>query len=757
MKITSAEEAVAAYLDAYQQGNAPSMDSYIKQYPQFAQQLAQMLPLACNLQNLSPAPAVPANAQLDDYQLLHKIGAGGMGTVYEANQISLNRKVAVKLLSRALIGDDSQRRQFENEARIIARLHHPNIVKVLSVKCTAQQCYYAMELVDGQGLNQCRVDSIRQLAQMGLQAARAMAYAHSCQVMHRDIKPANILLDSQGQVHISDFGIACVLQDPSALSGPLDPKSGTVRYMAPERLEKGENTYSCDIYALGVTLYELAAQQPFVKGKTYQEMARQIRQGQTPRCVSGEADFDAIVNKCIRFHPQERYHSMEELAQDLQRFLNYKPVHAAQTGPLKRYRLWCKRSPAAAFFSGLTAVCAVGLVLSLVVGFIRTQAALTLARRNAAVADESISNVFNYIYTQVPSAAGSTLLEQLMPYYQEISSQRQTDPQKVAAANRAIGQSAMRAGNYALAEKAFRQVAAQTKAPQDRNDWAQALEKTGQPDKAQALRQEISQQYANAPDPAQRYQAVLALQALHTPEAQKMAFDLLKNLLQEDPTNAGYLYSYALLLGGNPRYFLTRRISGITPNAVLLLKDLADKNPHNPEYGLALVQLMTRKLTLQRPMNGPDENDINLTLELAERMLGHFPNTPQVATSCVALWQAYRRHLLRQGEQAKARKETEHLLGMLELLFYGPQTPDEVKEALLQLQQERLALFQRDGRTESAQELQHKIALELKYYTPKSSVHPQTGALNNSKAGRLAPKPAPLAKHPIHAGPLRTA
>ena len=171
---------------------------------------------------------------------------------------------------------------------------------------------------------------------------------------------------------------------------------------------------------------------------------------------------------------------------------------------------------------------------------------------------------------------------------------------------------------------------------------------------------------------------------------------------------------------------------------------------------MALIQLMTRKLTLPRPMNGPDENDINLTLELAERMLGHFPNTPQVATSCVALWQAYRRHLLRQGEQAKARKETEHLLGMLELLFYGPQTPDEVKEALLQLQQERLALFQRDGRTESAQELQHKIALELKYYTPKSSVHPQQGALNNSKAGRLAPKPAPL-KHPIHAGPLRTA
>lgn len=148
--------------------------------------------------------------------------------------MSLNRKVAVKLLSNSLISDKLQREQFENESKIIAMLHHPNIVKVLSAKCTSECCYYAMEFIDGKGLNHYKISDIKNIARIGLQVSKALAYAHSCKIMHRDIKPANLLLDESGQVHVSDFGLAFIVKSKNSKTGQPDAKSGTLRYMAPE-------------------------------------------------------------------------------------------------------------------------------------------------------------------------------------------------------------------------------------------------------------------------------------------------------------------------------------------------------------------------------------------------------------------------------------------------------------------------------------------------------------------------------------------
>ena len=301
----SFEEVVAQFLDECQKGLSPQVSDYQKRYPQYAQRLDQVLPLSQELEKLHPKPETPPEQeQLDDYRLLTKIGAGGMGVVYEALQVSLNRRVAVKLLSRSFITDEAQRKQFENEALIIARLHHPNIVQVLSAKCTPQRCYYAMELIRGTGLHQYAFKNLREIVQAGLQASEALAYAHSCKVLHRDIKPANLLIDANGRVYVSDFGIAFLTNEPGKT--PADPRSGTIRYMAPEKLLRAENTFATDQYSFGATLYELITREPFIEGNSYGEISHKISAGKIPQLTCAEPDLAAIVNKCTRVNPAER-------------------------------------------------------------------------------------------------------------------------------------------------------------------------------------------------------------------------------------------------------------------------------------------------------------------------------------------------------------------------------------------------------------------------------------------------------------------
>ena len=210
--------------------------------------------LARELDELGKTPArrepdVPPDFGGTDWRLARQIGHGTMGTVYEAEQISLARKVAIKVLPVAVSSSPSRRARFLREAKTLAMLHHPNIVKVYAAGTAGERLFYAMDLVQGTDLRSVNPAGADDVAILGLSAAQALAYAHRCGVIHQDVKPANLLVDGEGNLHLADFGIAALLQgaDYVASSG------GTHRYMAPEMQNgRGIASPASDQYALGV-------------------------------------------------------------------------------------------------------------------------------------------------------------------------------------------------------------------------------------------------------------------------------------------------------------------------------------------------------------------------------------------------------------------------------------------------------------------------------------------------------------------------
>ena len=178
----SVEEIASEFLERRQAGEDLKTEDFLAEHPEHADELRGLLDLMLDMEKISPdqtrksAPPQPERTNLpdSDYRLVRKIGSGGMGVVFESIQVSLNRRVAVKLLNSSLLTNDNQRALFENEAKVIAMLHHPNIVKIYSAGCSEERCYYAMELIDGKGLDRCHFDDLRGLARIGLQAAQAL-------------------------------------------------------------------------------------------------------------------------------------------------------------------------------------------------------------------------------------------------------------------------------------------------------------------------------------------------------------------------------------------------------------------------------------------------------------------------------------------------------------------------------------------------------------------------------------------------------
>ncbi len=328
--------------------------------------------LARELDELGKTPArrepdVPPNFGGTDWRLVRQIGHGTMGTVYEAEQISLARKVAIKVLPVAVSSSPSRRARFLREAQTLAMLHHPNIVKVYAAGTAGERLFYAMDLVQGTDLRSINPASADDVAILGLSAAQALAYAHRCGVIHQDVKPANLLVDGDGNLHLADFGIAALLQgaDYVASSG------GTHRYMAPEMQNgRGIASPASDQYALGVTLTELA-------------------HGAKDNHIPSE--LTAIFNKMTAPEPDARYSDMEAVADDLHRFLRHEPVLAQPPSLVRRFSLWTRRNPAAAIGAAVAAVCLVGFILALAFGFVQSRRAFmqtqaALAQTQAALA-----------------------------------------------------------------------------------------------------------------------------------------------------------------------------------------------------------------------------------------------------------------------------------------------------------------------------------------------------------------------------------
>jgi eukaryotic-like serine/threonine-protein kinase len=318
--------------------------------------------------HLSPAGdgAQPLDS-FGDYELLLEIARGGMGVVYKARQVTLNRVVAVKMiLSGRLAGGDDVRR-FHAEAEAAASLRHANIVAVYEVGEVRGQHYFSMEFIDGRSLAQIVRDSPLAAARAAgylRTVAEAIHYAHTRGILHRDLKPSNVLIDNDDHPRITDFGLAKRFTGDSELtvSGAI---VGTASYMPPEQAygRGAEVGPASDVYSLGAMLYELVTGRPPFKAETPLETLRQARDcvPASPRALNPKLprDLETICLKCLAKEPRQRYASAKDLAEDLARFIRGEPIMARPVGPLTRLARWAIRQPIAA---GLIAT-TVGLIL----------------------------------------------------------------------------------------------------------------------------------------------------------------------------------------------------------------------------------------------------------------------------------------------------------------------------------------------------------------------------------------------------------
>jgi serine/threonine protein kinase/WD40 repeat protein len=499
------EVVAESFLASYRAGERPSIEELAARHPELAGQIRKLLPAMVRVEQdltIDPEPSAkgvplaPPNLarQLADYRIVREIGRGGMGVVYEAEQISLGRRVALKVLPAHAVGDRKALERFRREAKAAARLHHTNIVPVFEVGREGDLAFYAMQLILGQGLEQV-IDELRRLhepgwkpnaqgpvgpegpeapdtvtrdrgaatrsahhqrelgrmaelllsgclvtdglrsrasdtatsagldetarfeseetegrepgdtrgdraqparpapdlsssavlpggthvsevdtsgrrqpyfrsvAQIGRQAAQALAYAHARGIVHRDIKPSNLLLDTAGVVWITDFGLAKAEEDGLTQTGDI---LGTLRYMAPERF-RGEGDARADIYALGMTLYELLTLRPAYESSDRLKLIEQIKAEEParPRSLDGRIprDLETIVLKASDKAPERRYPTAEAMAENLRRFLADEPIKARQISTSERYWRWARRNPVIAVLGGVVTALLVAMTV----------------------------------------------------------------------------------------------------------------------------------------------------------------------------------------------------------------------------------------------------------------------------------------------------------------------------------------------------------------------------------------------------------
>jgi serine/threonine protein kinase/WD40 repeat protein len=384
------------------QGQMPSLEEYAARHPALADRIRALFPTLMLLEGLAAGGAAAEGngqelrpgAAFGAYRIEGVLGRGGMGVVYEAVHLALGRRVALKVLPIEGPRPATRLERFLREAQTAAGLHHTNIVPVFDVGQVAGTPYYAMQLIRGTGLDRAcaapwqaapmtaedpdrTIDAFgpatragaapadrpppghyHWVAGVGVQVAEGLAYAHARGVIHRDIKPSNLILDEQGVVWITDFGLARRPEDV-ALTHP-GTVLGTPRYMSPEQAEAAKRPidHRTDVYSLGATLYELLTRRPAFDGNTPLDVVLQVieRDPVPPRRLDPKvpADLETIVLKAMAKKPQDRYPTAQALADDLGRYLRLEPILARRIGPVGRLLRWSRRHPTAA---ALLAVC----------------------------------------------------------------------------------------------------------------------------------------------------------------------------------------------------------------------------------------------------------------------------------------------------------------------------------------------------------------------------------------------------------------
>jgi serine/threonine protein kinase len=313
-------------------------------------------------------------ADFGDYELLEVIGRGGQGVVYRARQKSLNRTVALKVIGLGHWAAEAHLKRFRREAEAAASLDHSGIVPIYEVGERDGSCYFSMKLVEGGQLDAVVKRApmpMRQAVELMAKVARIVHYAHEHRILHRDIKPGNILLDEKGEPHLTDFGLARLVESESTVTRTMEVL-GTPSYMAPEQAVGNNSAISSitDVYGLGAVLYQLLTDHPpFAGGTTYETIKLLLEtEARQPRLWNSRIDRDlsTICLKCLEKDPKRRYFSALAVAEDLERWLKHEPILARHTGILTRGKKWVRRNPTSALLAAslIALAAAAGWIIS---------------------------------------------------------------------------------------------------------------------------------------------------------------------------------------------------------------------------------------------------------------------------------------------------------------------------------------------------------------------------------------------------------
>jgi WD40 repeat protein/tRNA A-37 threonylcarbamoyl transferase component Bud32 len=395
------DDVIASYLKAAQAGNAPDQKEWMARHPAFARELSEFFADQERFRRAAGADFPPVGTKVryfGDYELLEEVARGGMGVVYKARQVSLNRVVALKMILAGQLASPQDVQRFHREAEAAANVDHPHIVPIYEVGEHERRHYFSMKLIDGSSLaargkgRAAGKEEQKNAARLLATVARAVHHAHERGILHRDLKPGNILLDGSGQPHVTDFGLAKWVKGESGQtqSGAI---VGTASYMSPEqaRSEKVLTT-AADVYSLGAILYELlTGRPPFQAGTTLDTILQVLeREPARPRALHADIDRDleTICLKCLQKDPARRYPSAQALAEDLERWLAGEPIQARPSGTWEQAVKWARRRPAAAALIGVSGAAAAALLVGGLWFNAKLQLALGEVRTKNAAADE---------------------------------------------------------------------------------------------------------------------------------------------------------------------------------------------------------------------------------------------------------------------------------------------------------------------------------------------------------------------------------
>lgn len=458
------------FLARYRDGERPTIEEYARRHPEFGDSIRRMFPLVASLERIKLNKQVEASggatlagrsiSQLGDFRIIREIGRGGMGIVFEAQQESLGRNVAIKVLPKHSLLDEESLERFRREAQTAAAMHHAHIVPVYGSGESDGAHYLVMQLIRGESLDKLLSDCpdfpCYEAALVGKQVADAIAYAHASGVLHRDIKPANILIEECGTAQVTDFGLAKSLNADVTATKTV---SGSLRYMAPERFA-GVSNEAGDVYGIGITLYELLTGSPAFDACDGEHLVGLITSGRLKPIHAVRpnipTDLATMISKAIHIDPLQRYSSAAELRDDLQRFLAYEPIQARRTPLLGRFVRWSRRNPKLAGAVGTAMAAMVGATVISTIAYWgtaaanqRTLEAFQTSEETVDLALQSLDGVVdvvsqeptssNVVMSELfgeenvlpnvslePSPSSVRILERLQPIYERLSQQSPT-------------------------------------------------------------------------------------------------------------------------------------------------------------------------------------------------------------------------------------------------------------------------------------------------------------------------------------------